>query len=138
MGSSKQSKIGTIEDLQAALATLDQATAKLRPEVFDALRPSASPVDLELLRNRVGPLPVEIEAWFGWHDGQSGLASISPETYLLMPTSESIALMEHMTSEEQPQAERWPSSWVPLMDNGNCDYSPSPALVTIVVNRGCS
>lgn len=111
---------GTKDPLGAALAHLDAAVKAGDAAVAKTLRKGATAAALAKLEHTVGALPDELRAWFAWHDGQSGHASIGPrDNDRLVSSAEAADAWKFLEEEGNGP---WKAAWLPVMTNGAGDY----------------
>jgi uncharacterized protein (TIGR02996 family) len=77
----------------ALLTAIDHAILGVMPSQLHALRPGASPERLAALAAEMGTLPVELEAWFRWHDGAPRAGAMPGTDLRFLSTSEAIAVV---------------------------------------------
>jgi cell wall assembly regulator SMI1 len=106
--------------LPSLLARLDRWLSQHRKRYHDGLRPGAGPERLEHLERELGrPLPDELRAWLGWHDGQSDeLIGALVETWTPL-SAEQIAQQWREQQQEKPPG--WKAEWIPLLDDTQGD-----------------
>src|SRR4051812_6781945 len=115
--------------LRRALADLDAYLREADPDMLRAMRPGTGEADVRSWAAEIfgpSPIPPELVAWFGWHDGQDGTAQeLSPDrTFHLVDLAESCAAWRSLRDLKQSGdlQESWQLSWVPVMANGAGDY----------------
>ena len=83
------------------------------PTLAKAFEKGATKQKLAALSKAIGSLPVDLSAWFAWHDGMTKPQSLGPEeNWSLMSIRESIDAWKFLGK---------PSRF-PLLDNGAGDY----------------
>jgi cell wall assembly regulator SMI1 len=106
-----------------------QTLANIDPLLDDAtralLRPPAKAASLKKLAKVVlggKPLPRDLETFFHWHDGQSGVAHIHPgDNRSTMTIDEVIDAWKFLTDPNE-DVEGFQKSWVPILSNGAGDH----------------
>jgi cell wall assembly regulator SMI1 len=121
-GADRSTPPPTGQGLAALLARIDRWMAKHRPHVHRALRPGATPADLDTLQAALGgKLPDELRTWLSWHDGQGpdGLGAFV-EGWYLMNARQIAEAKKELDAEGHPG---WQRAWVPfLSDSNESDY----------------
>jgi cell wall assembly regulator SMI1 len=107
--------------LADVLPRLDAWLVRHRPSYHAALHPGATPKQLEALQSALGqPLPEELRAWLGWHNGQKeGFHGAFVEAFYLLGT-EGIASTARACREEDMVA-GWNNAWIPLLTSDQGD-----------------
>jgi cell wall assembly regulator SMI1 len=106
--------------LKPALDALERAVSSADEAVKKSLRKGASDAALAKLEKAAGTLGEDLEAWFRWHDGQSGATSIGPsKNDRLLSSAESLSAWRFLEREGHAP---WRSQWLPVMENGAGDY----------------
>jgi hypothetical protein len=106
--------------LTALLEELDGILKERHPQTFHSLGAPATADALTALEAALGaPLPPEIRALIGWHDGQSMHDPLWGKTWRLVSATEAATFLR-----ERPHG--WESSWVPVLSDGCGNYAGFP------------
>lgn len=96
------------------LSALDALIAAKLPAVAVTLRPPASAKHLaKLARLFGGALPDDVRAWFRWHDGQAGSASLIPSTNWRALSIDGVIAAAKVVAHDEG---------IPLFENGSGDH----------------
>jgi cell wall assembly regulator SMI1 len=110
---------------RALLRRLEHWLAENRRHYLKGLRPGASPADLEALQTDIDtPLPEDLQALLGWHNGQcdDNLARFEQD-WLLMGTGEIVAAKKVLDAGAGlTPGQGWQRAWIPFLDNDQGDY----------------
>jgi predicted DNA-binding WGR domain protein/cell wall assembly regulator SMI1 len=114
--------------IRDVLKKLEAFLKETDPDMLKALRPPATPKQLEKLSKAVfnsKPVPADLAEWFGWHNGQKGSGELlNDRTFGLESIDEAIEEFEGMRGwkPDPGVTKRWEPDWLPLFDNGGGDY----------------
>lgn len=112
--------------LRACFESIDRAVSTKAPEVAAGLRPGAGEKDFALLRESFfhdGAIPADIEAFFRWHNGQTGYESLSPfDNRMIMSIQDAVDSWTFLSDPDEDIQQPWQESWIPILANGAGDY----------------
>lgn len=112
--------------LKSLLKKIDHKIAAKWPKVAAGLRPAASPDALAQVRAiffHGQDLPEDLEAFFRWHDGQIGYASLSPlDNRMVMCVDDVIQTWRFLSDPDEDIQQPWAKCWIPILANGAGDY----------------
>jgi cell wall assembly regulator SMI1 len=107
-------------DVSTALQRLETWLRQHRPGMLQALRPGATPAELDALQRQIGmALPASLRDLLAWHNGQKAdrLGGFEQD-WRLMSTEQ----IEKARRELRETAGQAGASWLPIFEDGNGDY----------------
>lgn len=104
-----------------SLMRLERWLKKHRPKFHRALLPGATPAELAELEMALGrPVPENLRALLGWHNGHDGeFAGAFEESWLLLGTHAIAATKRDLDADPESG---WQAAWVPFLDNEQGDF----------------
>jgi cell wall assembly regulator SMI1 len=112
-----------LEAMRTTLVSLDHLFNELAPGFAGRLRPGLAQDAIDTATAVLGlRLPVEAQAWFGWHDGCSGNASwVTGRFHLSLEQAVDHCRMYRQIATQVAGSEAnsvWASTWFPLVAEG--------------------
>ena len=107
------------DTLPELLARLDKWLAKHRRRFAKALRPGATPAEIDALQSELGhALPDELRVWLAWHNGQDpDVFGAFESNWSLLSTKQIADVKKELDAQASPN---WNAAWIPfLCDDGN-------------------
>ena len=108
-------------NLKEPLGRVDRWLSAHRARFHKALQSGASAADLDALSAALGrPVPEELRAWLGWHNGQDpDVPGAFEGSWNLMSAQEMAEAKKELDA--QPH-EGWHKEWLPFLEDDNGNY----------------